>query len=751
MMKSLRYFLLLLVAFVLLYGGASTAYAQGTLTDSLVLRNATNGRTSLLPNAAVPPATPWYLVLPPDVGVTGSLLSSSVTGSASTLSWLPPGANNTVLTVVAGVPTWVAGSNWLLTGNTGTSDVTNFLGTTDAMDLILRSNNEIRLRVNQEFNGAIDVTRPTTLDGSYSALSLGMSFQSSTGYPVAQDNTRGFINAIDWGTGGPGGAAQTGTLFSNWTQLSMQRGAGNSYNDLVGDYFQWIATDAATVNSITGYWSERQSGALNNTVSTLYHFRAELPGAGTVTDLFGFHMGTPAGTLNNVAAFNANNIPTGAGNRYFLRYNASGLNQPFAVSADGSITSGTLTPLANSRMLITNLPATSGRAIDIDMTATTTSSGLVVRNIGATGSNDAGVLIGTAAAGTGTGIRIGGVATFNPPSTGIDVTMSSIGLNVTPNSTATGVGVSVGTLAGARTRIGAEFYSRGSGGTAYGVLGDANATAAVGSLGIAGRFSTSGNTGDLFPLVVSSANDADVYLGSTLLDQPAALASEFVGASNLNTTYMYDSRVSGSQIFVGSVAGTLAMRAPATVTTHDYILPDAIGATGAALRILSVAGTTATLAWSPEPPAPAPEFAYVTADQTFAVNALANVTDLVLTGLIAGRVYEFEALIAYDGLNAGADLQIAFVTTNTLSIRWSAFGNAGASVAPVSVTGSGTAITDIPTNTTAFGTDMSVHVKGLLIIGALDGTIQMQAATTTAGNQIRILQGSFIKATRMTN
>lgn len=750
-MTTLRYCLLLVAAFVLLHAGVLDASAQGTLTDSLVLRNTTNGRTSLLPNAAVPPATPWYLILPPDVGVTGSLLSSSVTGSASTLSWLPPGANNTVLTVIAGVPTWVAGNNWLLTGNTGTSDVTNFLGTTDAMDLILRSNNEIRLRVNQEFNGAVDVTRPTSLDGSYSALSVGMNFQNTLGYAIPQDNTRGFINSIDWGAAGPGGVAQVGTLYSNWTQLSMQRGVGHNYSNLVGDYFQWVATNTSTIGSVTGYWSERSSGSSNNTLGTLYHFRAELPGDGTVTDLFGFHMGTPAGTLNNVAAFNANDIPSGAGNRYFLRYNAAGLNQPFAVSADGSITSGTLTPLANSRMLITNLPATSGRAIDIDMTATTTSSGLVVRNIGATGSNDAGVLIGTAASGTGTGIRIGGVATFNSPSTGIDVTMSSTGLNVTPNSTGTGIGVSVGTFAGARTRIGGEYYSRATGNTSYGLLSDVNATAAPGSLGIAGRFSTSGNTGDLFPLVVSSANDADVYLGSTLLDQPAALATEFVGASNLNTTYMYDARVSGSQIFVGSVAGTLAMRAAATVTTHDYILPDAIGATGAALRILSIAGTTATLAWSPEPPAPAPEFAYVTADQTFAATALANVTDLVLTGLLAGKVYEFEALIAYDGLNAGADLQIAFVTTNTVSIRWSAFGLGGASVAPVSVTGSGTAITDIPTNATAFGTDMSIHVKGLIIVDAIDGTLQMQAATTTAGNQVRILQGSFIKATRMTN
>ena len=186
-----------------------------------------------------------------------------------------------------------------------------------------------------------------------------------------------------------------------------------------------------------------------------------------------------------------------------------------------------------------------------------------------------------------------------------------------------------------------------------------------------------------------------------------------------------------------------------------YTLPSTIPVTaGLSLRLAAVpapTATTATLEWSPEPAGPAPQFSYVTADQTFAGTVLSDVTALLITALRAGKVYEFEALIAYDGLNAGADLQIAFVTTNSVSIRWSAFGNGGASVSPVSVSGSGTAITDIPTNATAFGSDMSIYVKGLIVVGATDGTLQMQAGTTTAGNQVRILSSSFLKATRMTN
>jgi hypothetical protein len=210
------------------------------------------------------------------------------------------------------------------------------------------------------------------------------------------------------------------------------------------------------------------------------------------------------------------------------------------------------------------------------------------------------------------------------------------------------------------------------------------------------------------------------------------------------------------QIFSDNNTNYIEFVAPNGVTSNmTYTLPSTIPPTpGISLRLAAVpapTATSATLEWTPEPPAPAPLFAYVGADQAFGTTVLGNVTGLSLTPLVANAVYEFEAVIAYDGGNVGADLQIAFVTTNTTFIRWSAMGNAGASVAPVSVTGSGTAMTDIPTNSTSFSTDMSIHVKGMLIVGATDGTIQLQAATTTGGNTVNILRGTFLKATRMTN
>lgn len=59
---------------------------------------------------------------------------------------------NKVLTSDAlGLATWQAvpasTNNWSTTGNTGTNSATNFLGTTDAKDLVVKTDNTERLRI----------------------------------------------------------------------------------------------------------------------------------------------------------------------------------------------------------------------------------------------------------------------------------------------------------------------------------------------------------------------------------------------------------------------------------------------------------------------------------------------------------------------------------------------------------------------------------------------------------------------------
>jgi hypothetical protein len=64
----------------------------------------------------------------------------------------------------AGVPTWVnppTFAGWGLTGNTGTVAGTNFIGTTEAQDLRIRTNNIERLAITSAGNVGIGITNPS--------------------------------------------------------------------------------------------------------------------------------------------------------------------------------------------------------------------------------------------------------------------------------------------------------------------------------------------------------------------------------------------------------------------------------------------------------------------------------------------------------------------------------------------------------------------------------------------------------------
>ena len=73
-------------------------------------------------------------------------------------------------------------SDWELTGNAGTSASTNFIGTTDAVDLVVRTNNSERMRIESGGDVGIGLTNPSVnlhVDGGGDA-----NFGSGSGYVV---------------------------------------------------------------------------------------------------------------------------------------------------------------------------------------------------------------------------------------------------------------------------------------------------------------------------------------------------------------------------------------------------------------------------------------------------------------------------------------------------------------------------------------------------------------------------------------
>lgn len=133
----------------------------------------------------------------------GDLIYAS---SSSALSALNAGTNGHVLTMVSGSPAWAAAgaSGWGLTGNSGTTAGTNYIGTSDNIDVVFKRNNVERYRLTStladyttdaRFGGAAGI-------GIYGASGTpyiiglgtpGITLKDSSGNNRAQFSTSGII------------------------------------------------------------------------------------------------------------------------------------------------------------------------------------------------------------------------------------------------------------------------------------------------------------------------------------------------------------------------------------------------------------------------------------------------------------------------------------------------------------------------------------------------------------------------------
>ena len=135
---------------------------------------------------------------------SGANMVSNGTGNSSVSMMYNATLARWVVTSSSGM---VDGNDWHLTGNTGTSAATNFIGTSDAVDFVTRTNNTEKMRVTSGGNVGIGTTSP------FASLHV---------------NTNGGMIGI---------AAQGNSTVGTWFSL------GNT--DPSGRWFQFISTSAA--------------------------------------------------------------------------------------------------------------------------------------------------------------------------------------------------------------------------------------------------------------------------------------------------------------------------------------------------------------------------------------------------------------------------------------------------------------------------------------------------------------------------
>lgn len=159
--------------------------------------------------------------------------------------------NGYILTLVSGLPVWAANAGgsgtvgWLLTGNSGTTYGTNFIGTTDAQSL--------QFRVNSQPSGTIEIAG--------SGENTGIGYQSLLANVSGVDNVAGGYHALYANTGDRNAAIGHSALDANTT---------GSSNTAIG-YLALHTNTTGGTNTAIGRGADVATSALSNAMALGYN------------------------------------------------------------------------------------------------------------------------------------------------------------------------------------------------------------------------------------------------------------------------------------------------------------------------------------------------------------------------------------------------------------------------------------------------------------------------------------------------
>lgn len=259
------------------------------------------GTTS--PNGALDINSSTNGVIVPNIALTSRILAAPVVNPngggaplAGTLVWNTQTSGVSPNNVVPGFyywdgATWIAiagdgGKNWTTTGNTGTSSATNFLGTTNNIDFVIKRNN-VRAGFigDPTYDSNYNSTNGNTAFGANTLLNPTINFASqlgvrntAIGVNVMPGLTTGRINV------GVGEFA----LFSNTTGIgNTSIGSGSLYSNIAGASNVAIGRNALTTsnsdnNTAVGFAALRQNISGTNNTSIGFEALKGVLGSGNI-------------------------------------------------------------------------------------------------------------------------------------------------------------------------------------------------------------------------------------------------------------------------------------------------------------------------------------------------------------------------------------------------------------------------------------------------------------------------------------
>lgn len=274
---------LVLCAIVLIHAAAKSQVKIGdnatTINSASLLELETTNRGFVLPRVSITnvnSSTPLAAGL-----LTGTIVyntNSSTTGGSGLGIYYWDGSKWNFLT-----NTTFTGNYWSITGNSGTSPSSNFIGTTDAKDFVARTNNVERMRILGVASGSsqvgwigMGVTLPkSALDvaGNYSGKNvITIQNTSSTGFSSVDmlDNAGNLATTFGFANSG------TGTAFSGKAYLN---GYGNDFLFTRGSSYDLIMKGS---NGYVGLNTSTPSERLH-VVGNFYLTGAFMPGGNAGT------------------------------------------------------------------------------------------------------------------------------------------------------------------------------------------------------------------------------------------------------------------------------------------------------------------------------------------------------------------------------------------------------------------------------------------------------------------------------------
>ena len=660
------------------------------------------------------------------VGTAGTnIITSTVNGVADTSLAVNTVSNsistNSLTTTVNGVastPLDLSASFWSKTGNSGTVAVTNFIGTTDAVDFIEKTNNTERLRISSAGNVGINTTGPTNklhVNGNARITVMASGLDTDSLVTVSSTgviNKRTVANVLSGGT--------TNTL-------------GSSANTITSTV-NGVAATAPAVNSVAN------TSSVNNLTTTINGV------AGTAVPM-----------VNSVAnTSSVNNLTTtinGVAGTAVPMVNSN------ATSLSGSSLTTTVNGVAATALDLT--PAITSKAWSLAGNTTSTGTGQFLgstdnRSLRFRTNNVQGLILDS----TGS-VNIGNLpipSVSNPEKLLVDAGSTAgnpsfttnvisgkgylnnfLQLNIQNMSTGNAASSDIvatndaGTEANLINFIDMGINSSGYSTSNSNILNGQNNTYLYSS----GADMIVGNS--------TAAKDLIIFTGGT------AIANERMrikGTGNMGigtTTPGSTLDVKGTLRLSGTTSGYVGLQPAAAAGSTTYTLPAADGTTG---QLLSTDGS-GVLSWSSVGIGVA-QMVRKTASETVTSSIVLQDDDHLFIPVVANGVYQVEVLLNITSSAGGAGGMKIGLSTPT--------GSTSNVLSEININDNFHWTRAWLTNNTSYCTENTIdntknpaaRMNGIVTVGATAGVIKIQWAQNSSNSDPSILlPPSFLKVTRI--